>query len=110
MKSLVYLFCAAVLVGFLTAPVVAVEVEDETETLTGKIVSVKDGKVTVMPKDGVSEEDQVIVETTEDTKVTVDGEEAEVSDLEADMKVVIVHKDKVAESIAATKPKAIMYE
>ena len=106
MKSLVYLLCAAALIGFVVAPVVGEE--EETKTLKGKIVSVKDETVTVMPTDGESEEDQVMVETTDDTKVTVDGKEAEVSDLKADMKVVIVHKDKVAEKITASKPKAIM--
>ncbi len=77
--------------------------------LSGVVVSVADGKVTVKvaAKAGAESKD-VVVETTKDTAVTIDGKAAKVSELAQGMRVKISPVKGPAEKIVAVtaKPKA----
>ncbi len=68
----------------------------DTKALVGTIVKVSDEKLAVKVGDK-----EVIVTTDKDTKVTVDGKDAKVSDLKATMTVSVTPADGVAQKIDA---------
>jgi biopolymer transport protein ExbD len=72
------------------------------DVLRGKVVSVdaEKGTVVVKPRQG----DNVTVTTDKDTKVTVDGKEAKLADVKADMGVEVSPKDGVAKTVNARTP------
>ena len=77
------------------------------ESLRGKVVSVdaEKGTLVVKPRQG----DNVTVTTDKDTKVTVDGKEAKLADVKADMLAEVTPKDGVAKTIVAKVPIDIVF-
>ena len=67
-------------------------------THTGVVVSTTSGKLVMSDKDGTNEHSHTI---TADTKVTLDGKDAVITDLKAGQKVSVTIKDGKVTTVAA---------
>jgi preprotein translocase subunit YajC len=96
-KALLTVVGLSLLLGWVAAAKAA-----DVDVLHGKIVSVDTDKGTlvVKPKAG----DNVTVATDANTKVTLDGKDAKLADLKADMMVVVAPATGIAKTIAAHTP------
>ena len=100
------LLAALAAVGLVLSVAFAVETDTKpaVKTLVGKVVKVEGEKVIV--KTGDKEPKEVTVTTDAKTKVTVDGKEAKVADLKANMSVTVTPAEGIAEKIEAKAPAA----
>jgi hypothetical protein len=76
--------------------------------LMGQIVKVEEGKITVKPmmvRPGGDANAVVVVTTNDKTTVTIDGKDAKVADLKADLYVIVTPREGTAEKIVATTTK-----
>jgi hypothetical protein len=103
MKKIVVLMLAACLVTGLT--VMAADEKPADSPLKGKVVKV-DGTNVVVSTEVGGEKKEVTVATDDKTVVTVDGKDAKLADLKADMDVTITPATGTATKIEATTPAA----
>ena len=99
MKSVAMMFLVGAVLGLVMVQATVAE-QATAATLSGTVVKVEDGKVTVKAYDK-----EVVVATDDKTAVTVDGKEAKVADLKAGMAVVVTPAEGTAAKIEATTPK-----
>jgi len=102
MVPLVRLAVGLVLIAFFAAPAFAGEERRRPpeNALFGQVVKVEGDKLIIKTRgEGGAEGKEVTVATDANTKVTIDGKEAKLSDLKPGNRVVITPKEGVAKEI-----------
>lgn len=107
MKRVVTLMVLVAFVGTITGIVLAAD-EEKPTVWTGTVVKVVEKALTIKVKDGDKEMEKPVV-TDDKTMVTLDGKEAKLADLKADMMVTVTipaGKLLVASKVEAKTPPA----